>query len=373
MVSWSALKPWEKATTRGNDPPAPYEVRCRCSHVTKGVRIPLVQRIRCEECGHPLFILPVSVYPLPGASTKGSKGKKGKRKKKKGAPAVSTGRVMSIGQMIVMRCLGICAFPFIWLWRQILLGMQRTLAWLAKPLHAVAIGLIVVVAGTGYWSALRWQQSAAREVLAKVPAEAEKLLHDRKIADAAEELKKLDKAVRVLGRNDSAGVKWKQWAAEARAAVNLAPGSVLELINEGEEYRSQPTAKWKRVFDLTYRGTWMILDSTALVPGNEGPRRVETQMRIRGKQVFLSADVSRQEWRKRMQGEKRIICAAKLDKCFQESDGVWKIEFDPNAVILMTNPDVYAFATLATLDTDRDEDLEKQLARQGEIVGVTGP
>lgn len=367
VVNWSTLNPWEKSNARGNETP-PYAVRCRCSHVMKGVRIPLVQRVRCEECGHPLFILPVSVYPLPG----GAKTRKGKRKKKKGAKRAA-GEALAVSRTVFSRILGFCVFPFLWLWGLFLAGMHRLWVWASKPLHAVAIGLILVLAGTGYWSVLRWQQVAAREVLAKTPAQAEQLLHDRKIPDAAEQFRKIDKAIRVLGRKDPGSQKWKQWAAETQAAVNLAPGSVLDLINEGEEYRLQTTARWKRIFDATYRGTWMVLDSTALVPGDNGPRRIETELRIRGKRVLLNVDLSKQEWRSRLEGEKRIICAAKLEKCELESESVWRIEFDPNSVILMTNPDVYAFATLSTLDPQRDEELEKLLARQAEILGVKEP
>ncbi|QDU46488.1 hypothetical protein Mal52_50090 [Symmachiella dynata] len=376
-------------------PPEPFRLVCVCGGVINGVRQEREQRIRCGDCNHEMFVFPESVYPPPevpyrgvtdesddeveiieepSASSdnlppgpadaitiapeklikkppspkkpKGRSNPKAKRSPKKVGPtqAVQVDHVHGIRDLRQRR------FKII------------------TPFRAIAAGILVVLLLTGY--AVLHSRSVANAEVVRTRAGklGQQALDAGDLAAADQEFTKVDEALQILGSDDPQSRLLHQLFLEVRAAVELLPTSVPDMLASAVEASSETAlTSWESLFDLTYRDQWVVVDTTVSHDDPDAEVRIAVPLMLENNSAFFVIDGESFAEHVVGDGAQRVIFAGRVQSC--QASGTkhktWDIRIADDSFFFWTDPRTYELLGFAL-----DEESTETLRQQAEMLGV---
>ena len=246
-------------TSHRPPPPQPFSLTCPCGGKVVGTRGDRERTERCPACGEEHFVLPADVYPRPPEEVKPARSKKraaaDRADEPPDHPAVAKAAAVPAAERVPLKARLAAARA------AALSGAKRQ----ATPLRLIALGMLLVVAGTGWWAVRRSRAAAAKVALAEVPAELDAALAEARFPDAADAADELAAAFATLGRGDTPdAARARQTAREATAAAGLASRTPPEIAAQAAAVRTPAErTEWSRQFDALFRGRWVVLDTLA--------------------------------------------------------------------------------------------------------------
>jgi len=384
-------------------PPEPFRLVCVCGGIINGVRQEREQRIRCGDCNHEMFVLPESVYPPPRVRSRGvieetgetddeveiveepsdssddlppgpadaitispdkhvgkpsSKGKrKGRSKKGQSDPEASQSqereastKVVEVDHVHGIRDLRPRRFKII------------------TPFRAIAAGILVVLLLTGY--AVLHSRSVANAEVVRTQAGklGQQALDAGDLAKAHQEFTKVDEALQILGSDDPQSQQLHQLFLEVRAAVELLPTSVPDMIGTAVD-ASDPTAitSWENQFDVTYRDKWVVVDTTVSHDDPNTEVRIPVPLLLDDNSALFVVDGESFAERVTEEGEQRVIFGGRVTSCQASgtTDKTWEIRFADDTFFFWTDPRTYEL-----LGFPLDEESTEALRQQADMLGV---
>jgi len=254
-------------------------------------------------------------------------------------------------------------------------AIRERLAALAKqfysPLRAVVALIVLFLAITCGWI---WHQRAlasAHNILIETIPPAREALDRHHLAEAAGYFERAAAAVDTLGRSDPEAQWIRQMQRETRTALNLAPHSLFEMIEEAIDMEENPgPLEWSEAFRFTYEGAWVIIDTSAVRPPEAGastPDRVELPFTIRGQPVSLLVDLRPFRTVLIDAAPQRMIFAAQLADCHRTADPQpgWEIVLRGETAFLWSDA-----RNLAAVGFPEDEGLRQTLTTQSRLLGL---
>jgi hypothetical protein len=392
MVNWLAKA--TEALRRAPPPePEPYEVACVCAHRISGMRTRAFQVVRCNRCGNYVFVLPRDVYPQPKpkkkAAPKGASAIRGESTPPPAspgaAPAASSRRNVVAGSAEVAAKAAPAASPASA--RAVSTSPDsasevridaielKSRGALFTPVRVVACAIFGVVVLTGYfvWQSQRKEKAALtlREHLDAGDAAFRALRFD----EAAAEYQQAAQAVDILGRDDVESRVVRQKAKELNAIAHLSRLSLYDLCEEARLAVAEGETKWSERFDRNHRDSWVIVEGDVVTDaGPDGTQQplIRYPFPIDGAPVILDARLKALEPRSAVAGPQRVIFAGQLVSFAEEGtkSKAWVLRLKDTTAFLWTGDETYRALGLGSDALRSDEDTNRLLAAQGEIVGV---
>ncbi|TWU14218.1 hypothetical protein CA54_30610 [Symmachiella macrocystis] len=384
-------------------PPEPFRLVCVCGGIINGVRQEREQRIRCGDCNHEMFVLPESVYPPPEIRSRGvieetdetedeveiveepsassddlppgpadaitiapeklggKPSKTGKRKRRKNEDPSDPEKRQSPERADRPQAVEVDHVHGI-------RDLRQRRFKIITPFRAIAAGILVVLLLTGY-SVLHSRSVANAEV---VRTQAGKLgqqaLDAGDLATAYQEFIKVDKALQILGSGDPQSQQLHQLFLEVRAAVELLPTSVLDMVASAVDASSETAiTSWENQFDLTYRDKWLVVDTTVRHDDSIAKVRIPVPLLLEDNSAFFVVDGESFAERITGEGEQHVIFAGRVISC--QSSGTkhktWEIRLADDSLLFWTDPRTYELLGFAL-----DEESTKTLRQQADMLGV---
>lgn len=388
MAGWlsSATSVFRKP--RAEAVPPVYRLECSCGQQLAGRRSAKGQTAVCLNCGAAMFVLPASPYPPLAVPVRPSSPPP-KRKASGGAPAAraastrkpATGSdaevTASASTAATARSVSVAApaeptgpsSGERWKATFSLAPLDRWRRKAFSPLRLVLLGIMLVVAATGWWLKRSYEIDKAQEILATVPRLAEEALEEGDVGAAAKQFAKVRAAIELAGREDHAARRWRQLARETAAATDLAPTSLHELLRETVRAGAGAGVSADS-FRTIYLGTWVVID--AFVSRNDDPTaparfEVDFPIAIGEHQARLVAELPIFERRISAGTTVRVIFAAQLADCRAAGDApsTYLIELQPESAFLWGSIETYKLLGLPI-----DGETTKLLSEQLPLMGV---
>jgi hypothetical protein len=246
---------------------------------------------------------------------------------------------------------------------------------LLTPVRVVACAIFGVVVLTGYfvWQSQRKEKAALtlREHLDAGDAAFRALRFD----EAAAEYQQAAQAVDILGRDDVESRVVRQKAKELNAIAHLSRLSLYDLCEEARLAVAEGETKWSERFDRNHRDSWVIVEGDIVTDaGPDGTQQplIRYPFPIDGAAVILDARLKALEPRSAVAGPQRVIFAGQLVSFAEEGakSKAWVLRLKDATAFLWTGDETYRALGLGSDALRSDEDTNRLLAAQGEIVGV---
>lgn len=384
------------------EPPEPFRLVCVCGGIFNGIRSEHEQRVRCSDCNHEMFVLPESVYPTPEVRYRGvievidedevevieeppassdelprgpadaisispvkhHRKSSGKRKKRRGKredrsdPESKT----SLDKSIPAKAVEVDNVR----------GIRDRRKWRYKiftPFRAIAAGILVASLLTSYVIVHSWSVANAEVVLSTSGNSGQEALDKGDLATANQEFAEVAKALETLGSDDPQSRQLHQLCLEVRAAVDLIPTSVPDMIAAAAD-ASSPTAitSWQDNFDLTYRDKWVVIDTTVNNDDPESDVRISVPLMLEHDRAMFVIDGDWFAERLAGVGEQRVIFGARLKSCRAKgtTDRTWEISFADGTFFFWSDPRTYKL-----IGFPLDEAATEVLRQQSDMLGVS--
>jgi hypothetical protein len=351
------------------------------------------QVVRCNRCGNYVFVLPRDVYPQPKpkkkAAPKGASAIRGESTPPPAspgaAPAATSRRNVVAGSAEVAEKAAPAASPASA--RAVSTSPDsasevridaielKSRGSLFTPVRVVACAIFGVVVLTGYfvWQSQRKEKAALtlREHLDAGDAAFRALRFD----EAAAEYQQAAQAVDILGRDDVESRVVRQKAKELNAIAHLSRLSLYDLCEEARLAVAEGETKWSERFDRNHRDSWVIVEGDIVTDaGPDGTQQplIRYPFPIDGAAVILDARLKALEPRSAVAGPQRVIFAGQLVSFAEEGtkSKAWVLRLKDTTAFLWTGDETYRALGLGSDALRSDEDTNRLLAAQGEIVGV---
>lgn len=398
---------FSKATNvfKGSQPesPAPFELLCECGVRHAGMRKKIPQRIVCRECGTSLFVLPRDVYPPPKVVATADSPPKSDSP---ASPPVQTPSARSAGdeepelapvdsvldEVVVLDDEGTRAPRKPRPVKKVEPPPQKKKAppkppeRLVRPYHFVLAAVVGVVSLTIYFAvksrarerALLIYNDEAESGLAAVAAHSwiEARGHLDLAADAAD----------LLRRDDPQSRRVRQYRSETTAINQLAPASLVDILEEAERTLPDNYSSWYSEFQSKYQGRWLILELPVKrlaaegknksgrivldwsIPLGDSHRPVEIvplpvldklELSETPQNVILGVELESVNW----------VTANRRD-----TEGKWVVTFNPRTSVLWTDLGTYEGAGVAFSEEYRPSSATEQaLLEQRKALGLEDP
>lgn len=386
MVRWlaKAAEVWRR---REPPPPQPYDLACQCGHRVSGMRQASFLAVRCNRCGEPVFVLPADIYPRPKPKKSAKKAAaaasvavkddpektaaagSGKGSGKLSGEAVAVGKPtgQSARSTVKSASLQEDRSP-----KTRVIEMRRRS--LFTPIRLIAMAIVVVVAGTGYFA---WQSSMKEKAaltLRQHVESGEEAFRAGRLPDAAEELRQASLAVDRLGRSDPESQRIRQRAKELDAIVNLSTTSLYDVCEQMRESGGDE-AKWADRAKQLNRNAWFVIEGDVVrEAGPDGTIQplIRFPFPIDQSPVMIDAKLKALDALPSAAGPTKVIFSGQLASFAKEGqkDPVWVIRFDDKTAFLWTDDDIYQAIGLGTDDPQAKDETSRTLDQQGSALGV---
>ena len=259
------------------------------------------------------------------------------------------------------------------------------------PFRLVAACMVMLVAGTGWWSLGQLQLSSDAGRLRDLMRDGLESLEAGDFSTAARDLVEATDVLDRLGRKDSTADLIRQRGREAAAANGLVSVSLVDILSDADRLqRSGADGAWTREFQRDHRGHWIIMQSVLERPGErlddktgkrgrdrlpdafeaEYPFAVgERTVRLSGR---LPGLVRLSGWGDPGDEDPRpVIFAGQLEACrFDPGTETWWVELSADTAFLWT--DIVSYGHLGFLPHAifGDEEIAAVLNRQSAAAGI---
>lgn len=232
--------------------PEPYSIWCDCGATHTGIRVSAAQKPACAECGRPVFVLPLNIYPVPvkrvrrdGNGTSPPKEVAGFTSTAPRPLPQSTGRGKSSvpTQQTSPSTQGLVEPPTRWF----------------TPFRLVVAVIVVIAIGTGWGLRYRSRVEAAKATVSSAKEAGLKALHEGDFATAAIQLQAASNAVDLLGRKDGEAELIRRCCREATAGHELSDGGLFEMLGESARADGKPGR-----LNARHRNAWILFDTIVL-------------------------------------------------------------------------------------------------------------
>jgi len=292
--------------------PEPFNVRCDCGGSVTGDRASAAQRPACPNCGRPVFVLPVNVYPNAVKPKKADPAEPaGKKVAERDAPAVATSPPGTQRRQATPSTPATTPKPAEPKPDGILVeGRSRLLT----PLRLIVAVIVLVGIATGYGL---WHRQKVANARLRVVAASEagmKALKEKDFVVAARELTVARDAVNLLGRTDPDAALIRRHCREAIAANELVGAGLFEILSD---YAADLKAGKPRL-NSRYRDAWIVLDSVVANPESaDRPCILDMPVVLDGVRFRIEVDsaaIRTSAQREQTTGWARVIVAAQLSE-----------------------------------------------------------
>jgi hypothetical protein len=256
--------------------------------------------------------------------------------------------------------------------------LERLRRKLFSPVRIVLAGVLLVVGLTITWI---WHLNAlsnAERTVAAATKQAELALEEHDLGEAARQYRQVQRALDVLGRNDSRARALRQTAFELTAAAELARASLFEILHEASSMNSSAAREsWAATFHSNYRDEWVVIDArvSRFVDAARGDsadgRRYDIDFRLAEgeNQAVIVADLTAFDAKITAGTDpQRVIFAAQLDECSPDPEhaNTWRIVLRPSTGFLWSNAQ-----NLELLGVAVDDETKQLLADQTAHLGIS--
>ena len=369
------------ALTREPDgAPPSFAVTCECGQQHEGLRKSRSQRIICQTCGTPLFVLPRDAYPPP-APRKKNRRRSGPPKGPQLPPVAdlvavvlhsSTKAAVRVGSSVQRR--GRAAQS------SMIVTSKRLMSWFRSQLTPFRIVLTFVaatIAVTSMWSRHTWTLEQASRAYQAESEQAQQALeagdlalaqtHFAQAADAADRLKLVDAQASEL----------RQSARETTVLTRLSPESLYDMVLEAERLVTrQDVTAWEEAFRARYRDAWVILDATIArrsQTAGGGDTRVVFPVTVgqSDREIDILANLRAFDELANLDQPRQVIFAAQIQNCSLAPDRTkWVVELGPETGFLWGGLTTLKAAGFLPGDDELDEVLQTRLRAQAQRLEI---
>lgn len=251
----------------------PIEFACPCGRKVGATRCSNFQRVLCQGCGEPFFLLPLDVYPRPVMKVRKVKPSKTaeptqpKSSVKSATPAEAAPERPAIDLQAK---------------RQEVATKVRAQI---TPLRLIVLSLLAVIGLTGWWQWNRAARSSADVDFKTATAAGMEALRKPDFVEAAQHFGRAATAADLLRRTDVAAEQTRQRFRQLTALNSLLTRSLFELIDAARATRlRENTLAAESEFANLHAGRWVVLQSEVIPPADPAnPTTVSWEQRI---QIF---------------------------------------------------------------------------------------
>ena len=261
--------------------PEPIEFACPCGRKVEATRRSTFQRVLCQECGEPFFLLPLDVYPRPVMKVRKVKPSKSaepaqsKSSGKSAAPAEAAPKRAAIDLQAK---------------RQAVVAKARRLV---TPLRLIVLSLLAVIGLTGWWQWNRSARSAADLDFKTATAAGMEALQKPDFVEAAQHFGRAAAAADLLKRTDVAAEQARQRFRQLTALNSLLTRSLFEVVESARATRLRDNVlAAESEFANLHAGRWVVLQSEVSPPADPTIATAvawEQRIQIFDEPLFLTA------------------------------------------------------------------------------------
>lgn len=263
--------------------PEPIEFGCPCGRKVEALRCSAFQRVLCNNCGEPFFLLPLDVYPRPVMKIRKTKPSKTaeptplKSSGKSAAPAEAAPKRMSVDLQAK---------------RQEVVTKVRSQF---TALRLIVLSLLAVIGLTGWWQWNRAARSSADVDFKTATAAGTAALQKTDFVEAAQHFGRAAAAADLLKRTDVGAEQARQRFRQLTALNSLLTRSLFELIDSARATRLRKNAlAAESEFANLHAGRWIVLQSGVLPPSDPAVSTTvlwEQRIQIFDEPLFLVASL----------------------------------------------------------------------------------
>lgn len=273
MSSWLSRAKEALSGREAEIAPVPIEVACPCGRKVEAMRHTEFQRVLCQGCSEPFFLLPLDVYPRPVMKVRKVK----PSKTAEPAQSKSSGKSAAPPEAATTRTpIDLRAK------RQEAFARVRTQF---TPLRLIVLSLLAVIGLTGWWQWNRAARSSAEVDFKTATAAGMEALRKPDFVEAAQHFGRAAAAADLLQRSDVAAEQTRQRFRQLTALNSLLTRSLFEVVDAARATRLRENVlAAESEFTNLHAGRWIVLQSEVLPPPDPaGSTTVPWEQRI---QIF---------------------------------------------------------------------------------------
>ncbi len=237
--------------------PEPIEFACPCGRKVEATRRSTFQRVLCQGCGEPFFLLPLDVYPRPVMKVrkvKPSKTAEPTQSKSSGKSAVPAEAIPERAAIDLQAK------------RQAVVAKARRLV---TPLRLIVLSLLAVIGLTGWWQWNRSARSAADVEFKTATSAGMEALQKPDFVEAAQHFGRAAAAADLLKRTDVAAEQTRQRFRQLTALNSLLTRSLFEVVESARATRLRDNVlAAESEFANLHAGRWVVLQSEVSPPAD---------------------------------------------------------------------------------------------------------
>lgn len=361
--------------------PQPYVVLCPCGARVNGVRTDTHQLRACPGCRRELLVFPASVYPEPKRPPVARRPAEPERELTEASPgeplhqaAVPTAALPRATSSRAVRSTRAARKEQV---AEATAAASETIARLRRkvftPLKLAILGIVVLVAATGWYLVQLRRIAAAEGRLKETLRIAEESLQDRVWERADEFHRESVRLMAFLGREDSQARRVRQLSREVGVIVNLLPKNLADLVDEasGDEWAAGELS-WDQVFRASYRDSWIVIDATVEAADEPGKVRIPAAVLHGELACLIDSDLAVLEAIPAAELPCRVIIGAQFEDLRAEpgQEKLWRAVFNRETAFAWVFPHLLGEVLEGKRDALPDEGSIKVLERQRTRAGV---
>lgn len=355
-------------------PPETFQLSCVCGEELGGERTDREQRAICPTCNSEMFVLPVSVYPLPRIPPARPPVRKPQPTESSEEDAVEIDEDQEVAVATEApprdsqqdkRADG--SQPKVGAEKIRGIRHPRTQGGrLFTPLRITALGIVAVLALTAFFEFRSRNIAKARSTLAEAAKAGTQALEDQDIFEAVRQFTEVARALDTLGRDDEEARRLRQLSREVFAIDQLITEPIEEMIERAVAAGGE--TRWAEQFESQYQGKWVVLETSLTNVGSGESFRIGFPTSIVGEEVAVLIDRGTLPL-KLNEEPTAVILAGQLDSVQPSGKDprIWEIKLGAEATLLWANRNTYEL-----MGFQPDEKVTATLAQQKELVEV-GP
>lgn len=283
MLSWLSRAKEALSGREAEVTPEPLDLSCPCGRKVEATRRSTFQRVLCNGCGEPFFLLPLDVYPRPVMKIRKVKASKTAET----TQSKSSGKSAALAEAAPERT-GIDLEAK----RKVVVAKVRTQF---TPLRLIVLGLLAVIGLTGWWQWNRAARSFADVDFKTATAAGMEALQKPDFVEAAQHFGRAAAAADLLERTDVAAEQARQRFRQLTALNSLLTRSLFEVVEAARATRLRENAlAAESEFANLHAGRWVILQSEVFPPSDPLASTTvlwEQRIQIFDEPLFLTASL----------------------------------------------------------------------------------
>jgi hypothetical protein len=257
------------------------------------------------------------------------------------------------------------------------------------PLRGVAIAMSVIVAVTLYFVVHNQRLEDASRRLNAALEEFNEALKLEDWARARHQINQVVSCLDILGKEDAAAMRQRQFQREIEAMTELARAPLFDILEESDADHDSDPAGWEQTYRTRYEGDWVVMELPAsrrrLAPA-EGDGAGDDEDKVlyayefelpidvgdRGRYVEIELDCDALDKLAWEEGELRsVVVAASLDDLWLSADGShWTVSFEPTSAFLWANIETYEGLGFEFTEWNPREQVQQLLNEQAAAMGI---